>query len=151
MITTADRAIHEACARRLGPSWSAANQGPTDTDLAEVFGPDWVAVTDFIRSVGTLTADEIQALEGTYVDAYNAAYNATSFDAAVAADASNAASDAYNYAFAYSEARKATRRTALALAARHTISPEGPFTQVDYETLTGQWRGIRPGFDEETV
>jgi hypothetical protein len=129
----------------------------TDADLADTFGPQWVAIVALVRRAAVLTADEAQRLAAAH--AANAAANAAARDGsgdaagAVARDAKAAGDAAWAVARDAKAAGVAARAAAQiaaqiaaldvawALVMRDLIGQHG-FTQVYYDVLTGPWRTV---------
>ena len=148
----------------------------TDSDLADVFGPQWRAVVRVVRKAAALTpceADELAAARyaarGAARDAArNAARNAARRAARGAARnaARRAARDATWYV-AWYVAWDATRRAAWYVAwyaAKYATwdvawvavvwdlaTPDGPFTVEQRDLLISSWLAIDPGLVDEFV
>ena len=148
----------------------------TDSDLADVFGPQWRAVVRVVRKAAALTpgeADELAAARyaarGAARDAArNAARDAARYAARGAARnaARRAARDATWYA-AWYVAWDATRRAAWYVAwyaAKYATwdaawvavvwdlaTPDGPFTIEQRDMLIASWLAIDPGLVDEFV
>jgi hypothetical protein len=116
---------------------------PTETNMAEWFGPQWQPIVDLVRSIATLDMGQIERLA--------AAWDAARYAARYAARAAalDAAWDAARYAARYAAldaaraaardaARDAARYAAWALTVRDLIGTHG-FTQDHYNLLTGPW------------
>ncbi len=139
---------------------------PTEAEMADMFGPQWLAIRDLVRRVAVLTVDEARELVATgdaarvaAVDAaMYAAYDAAMYAARVAAGvaavdaagdaAGDAAYDAAMYAAkvaavdaAGCAARCAAVYAARALVVRDLIGRHG-FTADHYRTLTGPWATV---------
>ena len=116
----------------------------TDSDLADVFGPQWRAVVRVVRKAAALTPGEADELAAARNAARDAARNA----------ARNAARDAARYA-ARGAARYAARGAAWDAAWVAVVwdlaTPDGPFTIEQRDLLISSWLAIDPGLVDEFV
>ena len=116
----------------------------TDSDLADVFGPQWRAVVRVVRKAAALTPGEADELAAARNAARDAARNA----------ARNAARDAARYA-ARGAARYAARGAAWDAAWVAVVwdlaTPDGPFTIEQRDMLIASWLAIDPGLVDEFV
>ena len=128
---------------------------PTEAEMADMFGPQWLAIRDLVRRVAVLTVDEARELVATGDAAVGGAVDAAMYAAVDAAmyaarraplvAAVDAAVDAAMYA-----ARRAPLvdvvdgcavDAARALVVRDLIGRHG-FTADRYRTLTGPWATV---------
>ena len=92
----------------------------TDADLEETFGPNWELIVRLVRQAAQLTPQQVEQLNAAWV--------------AVRVAVMDAAMDAVMDA-------------AWGLVVKDLIGRHG-FTQQHYDTLTGPWRAVFPGFDK---
>ena len=136
---------------------------PTEAEMADMFGPQWLAIRDLVRRAAALTPDDAGALGATGDAARVAAVDAAMYAAVDAAmyAAVDAAMDAARRAplvaavdAAVDAAMYAARRAPLvdvvdgcavdaarALVVRDLIGRHG-FTADRYRTLTGPWATV---------
>ena len=119
---------------------------PTEAEMADMLGPQWLAIRDLVRRAAALTPDDAGAL-GAAGDAagarrLDAAGYAVRVAARIAAGVSAwyAVRDAAG-GVARDAARLAARDAARALVARDLIGRHG-FTADRYRTLTGPWATV---------
>lgn len=130
----------------------------TDADLADTFGPQWMAIVALVRRAAILTDEESDRLYAAGDAAGDAAWGAARVAARVAArdaawaaaraaarDAALDAARGAGWAAAWNAARgagwNAARDAARVLAVRDLIGKHG-FKQEHYDLLTGPWRSV---------
>ena len=104
-------------AAEVAERFAAIAAETTESDMAEVFGPQWEAIRDLVRRLAVLTPDDIDKLTAAWAAAWDAAWDA-----------------------AWAAARAAARAAALALVVRDLIGER--FTRAHYDTLTAPLRAI---------
>ena len=121
----------------------------TAADMAEVFGPQWEAVSDLVRRVAVLTPDDIDKLAAAWDAARGAAWYAAWY---AARDATGDAAEGADRDPAWYAAWGVARDATGALVVRDLIGEQ--FTQAHYDTLTAPLRSIgitvHPGDDPLT-
>ena len=119
---------------------------PTAAEMADMFGPQWVAVRDLVRRAAVLTVDEAREL-GVAGDAAGARRpDVAGYAVRVAARIVAGVSAWYAVRGATMPAPNETaclaaRDAARALVARDLIGRHG-FTATRYRTLTGPWASV---------
>ena len=130
-------------AAEVAERFAAIAAETTESDMAEVFGPQWEAVRDLVRRLAVLTPDDIDKLTAARAAAREAAREA----ARAAARAARAAAWDAARAAAWDAAGDAAGDAALALVVRDLIGEQ-------YDTLTAPLRSIgitvHPGDDQVT-
>ena len=139
-------------AAEVAERFAAIAAETTESDMAEVFGPQWEAVRDLVRRLAVLTPDDIDKLTAAWAAAWVAA-RAAARDAAreaaraaaraaraAAWDAARAAAWDAARAAAWDAAGDAAGDAALALVVRDLIGER--FTRAHYDTLTAPLRAI---------
>ena len=140
-------------AAEVAERFAAIAAETTESDMAEVFGPQWEAIRDLVRRLAVLTPDDIDKLTAAWAAAWDAAWAAAwaaaraaawaaawaAARAAARAAAGAAARDAARDA-ARAAARAAAGAAALALVVRDLIGER--FTRAHYDTLTAPLRAI---------
>ena len=128
----------------------------TDSDLADVFGPQWRAVVRVVRKAAALTPCEADELAAARYAARGAARNAARRAARRAArDATwYVAWDATRRAawyVAWYAAKYATWDVAWVAVVWDLATPDGPFTIEQRDMLIASWLAIDPGLVDEFV
>ena len=123
-------------AAEVAERFAAIAAETTESDMAEVFGPQWEAVRDLVRRLAVLTPDDIDKLTAARAAAREAAREA----ARAAARAARAAAWDAARAAAWDAAGDAAGDAALALVVRDLIGER--FTRAHYDTLTAPLRAI---------
>ena len=118
----------------------------TDEDLADTFGPQWMAIVALVRRAAIMTDEEKDRVAVAWAAAWDAAWVAAGAAARNAAwnAARNAARNAaWNAAWvaAGAAAENAAWNAAWALSVRDLIGQHG-FSQEHYDLLTGPWRSV---------
>lgn len=115
---------------------------PTEAEMADMFGPQWLAIRDLVRRAAALTPDEARELvaagDAAMDAAGDAAVDAAMYAAKVAAGV--AAVDAARYA-SLGAPVGAAMYAARALVARDLIGRHG-FTADHYRRLTRPWASV---------
>ena len=131
-------------AAEVAERFAAIAAETTESDMAEVFGPQWEAVRDLVRRLAVLTPDDIDKLTAARAAAREAAREAARAAAraarAAAWDAARAAAWDAARAAAWDAAGDAAGDAALALVVRDLIGER--FTRAHYDTLTAPLRAI---------
>ena len=139
-------------AAEVAERFAAIAAETTESDMAEVFGPQWEAVRDLVRRLAVLTPDDIDKLTAAWAAAWVAARAAAREAAREAAraaaraaraaawDAARAAAWDAARAAAWDAAGDAAGDAALALVVRDLIGER--FTRAHYDTLTAPLRAI---------
>jgi len=131
-------------AEEVAERFAAIAAETTESDMAEVFGPQWEAVRDLVRRLAVLTPDDIDKLTAARAAAREAAREAARAAAraarAAAWDAARAAAWDAARAAAWDAAGDAAGDAALALVVRDLIGER--FTRAHYDTLTAPLRAI---------
>ena len=123
-------------AAEVAERFAAIAAETTESDMAEVFGPQWEAIRDLVRRLAVLTPDDIDKLTAARAAAREAAREA----ARAAARAARAAAWDAARAAAWDAAGDAAGDAALALVVRDLIGER--FTRAHYDTLTAPLRAI---------
>lgn len=118
--------------------WLRTTEPITETELADMFGPQWEQICALVLRAARLTVDEAERLAAAADAAWVAAR--VSARAAARVSARVSARDAAWYA-AWGAAWDAAGYAAWALVVRDLIGQHG-LTQEHYDTLTRPWREV---------
>ena len=119
---------------------------PTEAEMADMLGPQWLAIRDLVRRAAALTPDDAGALGAAWGAAGARRLDAAGYAVRVAARIAAGVSAWYAVrdaagGVARDAARLAARDAARALVARDLIGRHG-FTADRYRTLTGPWATV---------